>query len=146
MNKCKKNFCTHILTRYTSIIYQAFRGCMISACSLIFRASLFFCSHAFETLCAIQVNFLMCHLSVFFVAISSLQAQQNNLLFLTVNSLFGLAFICSRGDMVIRSPFSFPFSCLIPFGGGFLSNRFLQAKTIGVGECNLSIKDEMDAF
>lgn len=75
-----------------------------------------------------------------------MQVQQNNLLFLTVNSLFGLAFIRSLGDMVFRSHFSFPFSRLIPFGGGFLSNRFLRAKTVGVGECNVLIKDEMDAF
>ena len=85
----------------------------------------------------------MCDSSgLFFFANSSLHARQNNLLLRTVNSSFGYAKTRSLGDMVLGSPFSFPFPRLVPFGGGFGSNHLLQAKTEGVGECNLSSKDE----
>ena len=60
--------------------------------------------------------------TIFFKANTSLQARQNNLLLLTINSSFGYDFICSHAEIHLGFPFSFPLPVLTPLGGAFASD------------------------
>ena len=58
-------------------------------------------------------------IELYFKANTSLQARQNNLLLLTINSSFGYDFTRSHAEICLGSPFSFPLPVLTPLGGGF---------------------------
>ena len=81
-------------------------------------------------------------ITLFFTANSSLQAQQNSLLLLTVKCSSGYALTWSDGNTVFRSAATFPFPFRDLRGGLHLISLF-QAKSDGWGQRRWSRRDEV---
>ena len=80
-------------------------------------------------------------IELFFKVNTSLQARQNNLLLLTINSSFGYDFTRSHAEIRFGSPFSFPLPVLTPLGGGFCLSCLFLDKSAGVGDLRQSSKE-----